>query len=54
MAASTPEYQQQLEAAVEQLYSLIASGKWTGDYDPLLVEFTDQDQDQARQDLERA
>jgi len=54
MAASTPGYQQQLEAAVEQLYSLVASGKWTGDYDPLLAEFTDQDQDQARQDLERA
>lgn len=54
MAASTPGYQQQLEAAVEQLYSLVASGKWMGDYGPLLVEFTDQDQDQARQDLERA
>ncbi len=54
MTPSTPEYQDQLESAVEQLYSLITRGKWTGDYDVLLAEFADQDHVQARQDLERA
>lgn len=49
-----PQYDAQLESAVEYLHSLIIDGQWGGDYHTLLNVFSEDDREQARQDLERA
>jgi len=49
-----PEYDAQLDSAVEYLHGLILDDQWDGDYQSLLKIFSEKDHEHARQDLERA
>jgi len=49
-----PQYDAQLESAVEHLHDLILDDQWDGDYQSLVKIFAENDRERARQALERA